>query len=335
MAVMPGNGWLSPALFVMAPTATGTDSMQAKLTMTASDWLLLILLSVLWGASFFFVELAVDDIPPFTLALARCAVAAVFLLVYVRINGFALPQDAATWRSLAVLAALNTLFPFTLIFWGQTHITSSLASILNATAPLFSIVIAHLATSDERMTVPRAFGVVIGFVGTVMMIGVDALRDVGVHVLAQLAIVAAAFCYACSGVYGRRFKAYPPSVVSASIMMIGSAMLLPLSLAVDRPWMLPMPSGVALASMVGLGLISTGLAFLIYFRVLARAGAVNFQLVAFLIPVSAILLGVGVLGERLETRHIVGMAAIAVGLAIIDGRPLRALKRRFGRAQEA
>src|SRR5690606_6804034 len=181
--------------------------MQAKLTMTASDWLLLILLSVLWGASFFFVELAVDDIPPFTLALARCAIAAAFLLVYVRINGFALPRDAATWRSLAVLAALNTLFPFSLIFWGQTHIASSLAGILNATAPLFSIVIAHFATTDERMTAARAAGVVIGFVGAVVMIGVDALRDVGVHVLAQLAIVAAAFCYASAGDYGRRFKA--------------------------------------------------------------------------------------------------------------------------------
>ena len=309
--------------------------MQAKLTMTASDWLLLILLSILWGASFFFVELAVDDIPPFTLALARCAVAAAFLLIYVRVSGFTLPHDAATWRALAVLAALNTLFPFTLIFWGQTHITSSLASILNATAPLFSILLAHFATTDDRMTLRRAFGVVIGFAGAVVMIGVDALRDIGVHVLAQLAIVAAAFCYASAGVYGRRFKTYPPSVVAASIMTIGSCMLLPLSLAVDRPWMLPMPSGPALASMFGLGLISTGLAFLIYFRVLARAGAVNFQLVAFLIPVSAILLGVGVLGERLESRHVLGMAAIAVGLAIIDGRPLRALRRRFGRPQEA
>jgi drug/metabolite transporter (DMT)-like permease len=301
--------------------------MQAKLTMTASDWLLLILLSILWGASFFFVELAVEDIPPFTLAFARCAVAALFLLLYVRVNGFSLPKDAATWRSLAVLAVLNTLFPFTLIFWGQTHITSSLASILNATAPLFSILLAHFATTDERMTAPRAFGVVIGFVGVVVMIGVDALRDVGVHVLAQLAIVLAAFCYACSGVFGRRFKAYPPSVVAASIMMLGSCMLLPLALIVDRPWMLPMPSSAAFASMLGLGLISTGLAFLIYFRVLARAGAVNFQLVAFLIPVSAILLGVGLLNERLESRHLIGMAAIAVGLAIIDGRPLRALRR--------
>ncbi len=304
--------------------------MQAKLTMTASDWLLLILLSILWGASFFFVELAVDDIPPFTLALARCAIAAAFLLIYVRVNGFSLPSDGATWRALAVLAALNTLFPFTLIFWGQTHITSSLAAILNATAPLFSIVLAHFATTDDRMTLPRAFGVVIGFAGAVVMIGVDALRDIGVDVLAQLAIVVAAFCYASAGVFGRRFKAYPPSVVAASIMMLGSCMLLPLSLVADRPWMLPMPSGTALASMFGLGLISTGLAFLIYFRVLARAGAVNFQLVAFLIPVSAILLGVGLLNEQLESRHLIGMAAIAIGLAIIDGRPLGALKRMLG-----
>ena len=304
--------------------------MQAKLTMTAGDWLLLILLSVLWGASFFFVEIAVREIPPFTLAFARCGIAAAFLLLYVRLNGFSLPSGAAAWRALAVLAVMNTVLPFTLIFWGQTHITSSLAGILNATAPLFSIVLAHFATTDEPMTLPRATGVGIGFVGVVVVIGVDALRDVGVDVLAQLAIVLAAFFYACSGVYGRRFKGLPPSVVASSILTLGCIMLLPLAAVAERPWTLAGPSAGALAATLGLALISTGLAFLIYFRVLARAGAVNFQLVAFLIPVSAILFGAGLLGERLEARHFAGMAAIAVGLAAIDGRPWRALMRTFG-----
>jgi drug/metabolite transporter (DMT)-like permease len=302
--------------------------MTSRLTMSASDWALLIILSVLWGGSYFFVELAVEEIPPLTLALFRCAVAAAVLLIYVRANGFALPADADTWRGLGVLSVMNTVLPFTLIFWSQTYITSSLAGILNATAPLFSVVLAHLATADDRLTPGRAVGVTVGFIGAVTIIGPNALRDFGVNVLAQLALIGSAFCYAASGVYGRRYKALPPSVVAASIMMLGTIMLLPLALLYDRPWQLPWPSGTALGAAVGLAVLSTALAFLIYFRVLSRAGAVNFQLVAFLIPVSAILLGVGFLGETIEMRHLAGMALIALGLAAIDGRPWAAIVRK-------
>jgi len=310
--------------------------MQPKLTMTASDWLLLILLSTFWGGSFFFAEIAVREIPPLTLALGRCAIAAVVLLVYVKATGLELPKGRAVWGSLLVLAVLNTALPFTLIFWGQTHITSGLAGILNSTAPLFSILLAHFATSDDRLTGRRIVGIAIGFVGAVITIGIHALSDLGVQTIAQLAIVLAAFCYAAAGVFGRRFKSYPPAVIAASVLILGSAMLAPLSAYGDRPWTLPMPSLEALAAMVGLAVISTALAFLIYFRVLARAGAVNLQLVAYLIPVSAILLGVGFLGETLETRHMVGMFVIAIGLAAIDGRPHQAIMRVFrGAPKEA
>lgn len=306
--------------------------MSSKLTMTAGDWLLLVILSILFGGAFYFVEIAVPEIPPLTLAFCRCLIAALFLYVYVKVSGLSFPAGASIWASLLVLAVLNTVLPFGLIFWGQTHITSSLASILNATAPLSSIVLAHLATTDERMTVRRATGVAIGFTGVVIMIGVDALGEVGADVLAQLAVLGAAFCYAASGVYGRRFKAYPPSVISASILALGAIVLMPIIAIVDRPWELPVPSMAAMGSTLALGVLSTGLAFLIYFRVLGRAGAVNFQLVAFLIPVSAILLGVSLLGEELTLSQIVGMAAIAIGLAVIDGRPWRALKGLFGAA---
>jgi drug/metabolite transporter (DMT)-like permease len=310
--------------------------MQPKLTMTASDWLLLIVLSTFWGGSFFFAEIAVREIPPLTLALGRCAIAAAVLLVYVKASGLELPKGRAVWRSLLVLAVLNTVLPFTLIFWGQTHITSGLAAILNATAPLFSILLAHFATADDKLTGRRMFGVAIGFLGVIIVIGVDALRDLGVQTLAQIAIVLAAMFYAMAGVYGRRFKSYPPAVIAASILMLGAAMLLPLAAYAERPWTLPTPSLAALACMVGLAVISTAFAFLIYFRVLARAGAVNLQLVAYLIPVSAILLGVGFLGETLEWRHMVGMAVIAIGLAAIDGRPHQAIARRLrGAATEA
>jgi len=301
--------------------------MPPKLTMTASDWLLLIVLSTFWGGSFFFAEIAVREIPPLTLAFARCAIAAAVLLIYARSLGLSLPLGHAVWGSLLVLAVLNTVLPFTLIFWGQTHIPSGLAAILNATAPLFSILIAHFATADDKLTGRRIIGIAVGFVGVVIVIGIDALRNLGIQALAQIAIVLAALSYAMAGVYGRRFKSYPPTVIAASILMLGGSMLLPLAAFAEQPWTLPMPSIAAIASTIGLAVVSTALAFLIYFRVLARAGAVNFQLVAYLIPVSAILLGVGFLGEALEWRHVIGMGVIAIGLAVIDGRAHQTLMR--------
>lgn len=301
--------------------------MNQKLSMSLSDWLLLLILSTFFGGAFFFVVIAVDEIPPLTLALCRCGIAAAVLLAYVWAKGQSLPSDFAVWRGLVILALLNTVLPFTLIFWGQQHIPSGLAAILNATAPLFSILLAHFATADEKLTTRRALGVAVGFVGVVIVIGIDALWAVGLNVLAQLAVVAAAFCYAATGVYGRRFQRFPSAVIAASVLLLGGLMLIPIAGLVDRPWQLPAPSLAAVASTIGLAVVSTAFAFLIFFRLLARTGATNLQLVAFLIPVSAILLGVGFLGEVLEWRHFAGMALIATGLAIIDGRPERLLRR--------
>jgi drug/metabolite transporter (DMT)-like permease len=327
MAAVFWGGWRRGASFAMGGGEYPDRQMTKKLTMTASDWLLLIILSVLFGGAFFFAEIAVREVPPMTLAFARCAIASAVLLVYARAMGFSLPSGRSVWLGLAVLAILNTVIPFTLIFWGQTHIPSGLAAILNATAPIFSILIAHFATADDKLSVRRVVGIVIGFAGVVIVIGIEALRELGLEVLAQLAVVIGAFFYAIAGVYGRRFKAYPPSVISAAILMLGAFMLLPISGFAERAWELSAPSWAAVASTVALGVFSTALAFLIYVRVLGRAGAVNFQLVAYLIPVSAILLGVGFLGETLEWRHIIGMCVIAIGLMVIDGRAHQALLR--------
>jgi drug/metabolite transporter (DMT)-like permease len=296
-----------------------------------SDWLLILVLSVFWGGSFFFTGVAIREIPPVTLALARVGIAAAILLVYARAVGLKLPPFGPVWKSLAAMAILNNVAPFILIFWSQSHIPSGLASILNATTPLFTIVVAHFATSDDKITPARFAGLVAGFIGVLIVIGPDALRDLGVNVLAQLASLLAAMCYAVSGVYGRRFTNLGPAVVSASILLISTAIIVPLAVVVDRPWTLPVPSAVGLAATVALAAISTAAAYLIYFRVLARAGATNLLLVTFLIPVSAILLGALFLGETLEVRHFVGMGAIALGLAAIDGRPQRMLMR-AGRA---
>jgi drug/metabolite transporter (DMT)-like permease len=288
--------------------------------MSALDWLMLVSLSVLWGGSFFFAKIAVAELPPLTLALGRVAIAAALLVALARATGVALPDR---WWPFVVMGLLNNALPFSLIFWGQTHIPSGLAAILNATTPLFTVLVAHFATTDEKLTVARLAGVAAGFAGVVVMLGPDLLRELGADVAAQLACLAAAVSYAFAGIYGRRFRGEPALRVAAGQLMASSALLAPIVVALDRPWQLAPPSGTAWAALVALAALSTALGYLIYFRILARAGATNVLLVTFLLPASAILLGTLLLGEVLAARHIVGMAAIAAGLAMIDGRVLR------------
>ena len=225
------------------------------------------------------------------------------------------------------MGLLNNALPFALILWGQTHIPSGLAAILNATTPLFTVVIAHAATVDEKLTPTRLIGVTIGLCGVAVMLGPDLLRDVGADVAAQGACLLAALSYAFAGIYGRRFRGEPPLRIATGQLVMSSLMLAPLALLIDRPWTLAPPSAAAWAALLGTAILSTALGYLLYFRILARAGATNVLLVTFLIPVSAILLGTLILGEQLAMRHIVGMAAIALGLAAIDGRALQVLMR--------
>jgi len=290
--------------------------------MRAQDWTLLILLSVLWGGSFLFVGISVKELTPLTIVALRVAVAACVLYLVLRLTGVPLPMQPVVWRAFFGMGLLNNVVPFTLIVWGQSHIASGLASILNATTPLFTVLVAHVLTIDEKLTRQRLVGAAVGFSGVAVMVGSDAMGAFGGHVLAQLAVLAAALSYGFAGVFGRRFRdlGVPPIATAAGQLTASSAMLIPLALVVDRPWMLVMPSGVAIAALLGLALLSTALAYVLFFRLLASAGAANASLVTFLIPVSAILLGVTILGEELEARHVLGMVLIATGLALIDGR---------------
>jgi len=296
--------------------------------MSAADWLMLVSLSVLWGGSFFFAKIAVGEMPPLTLALGRVAIAATFLIALARATGVALPDR---WRPFLVMGLLNNALPFSLIFWGQTHIPSGLAAILNATTPLFTVLVAHFATADEKLTAARLAGVAAGFAGVVIMLGPDLLRELGADVAAQLACLAAALSYAFAGVYGRRFRGEPALRVAAGQLVASTALLAPVVVVLDRPWTLAPPSATAWAALVALAAFSTALGYLLYFRILARVGATNLLLVTFLIPVSAILLGSMVLGEALAARHLAGMAAIALGLAAMDGRVLRLFRSAWAR----
>jgi drug/metabolite transporter (DMT)-like permease len=297
-------------------------------TMGRREWGLLLLLSVLWGGSFFFSKVALAELAPFSVVLGRVAIAALALHVIVRLSGQRMPGDWSLWRRFFVMGAINNLIPFSLIFYGQTQIASGLASILNATTPLWTVLLANWLTSDERLTPMRLGGVLIGLAGVVVLIGPDLLGGLGLNVVAQLAVVAAAISYACAGIFGKSFKGVPPLITATGQLTATSVMMLPIALLVDQPWLRPLPGLNTWAALLGLALLSTALAYQIYFQLLARAGATNLLLVTFLIPVSALLLGFSFLGERLTADDFLGMACIGLGLAAIDGRLPRWLWRR-------
>lgn len=282
---------------------------------------MLVALSVLWGGSFFFNGVAVRELPPLTVVVCRVAFAAIILLIVVRALGQKVHLERKVWAAFFRMGLLNNVIPFSLIVWGQSHIASGVASILNATTPLFTIVVAHWLTADEKMTRSRLLGVIIGMAGVAVMIGVDALKTIGVDVVAQLACLSGALSYAFAAIYGRRFRAMGVSPIATAMGQVtaSTVMLLPIVLMVDQPWTLPVPSAAAIAALVGVAALSTAAGYILYFRILSTAGAANLALVTFLIPISAILLGVLVLGEVLHQKHFFGMAMIGLGLATIDG----------------
>lgn len=291
------------------------------------EWSLLILLSLAWGGSFFFVEIVIDDLAPLTIVFIRVALGAMFLWTFVLARGLRLPRSSETWLAFLVMGLINNVIPFVCIVWGQTFIASGLAAILNATTPLFTVVVAGTLLADERINAAKLAGVLAGFAGVILMIGPDLLQGINDNLLAQLAILAAAISYAFAGVYGRRFRRLEVNPVVTAAGQVGASTLLMTPLVFwlqpGTSWSLPEAGGIA--ALLGLGLVSTAMAYIMYFRILATAGATNLLLVTFLVPVSAILLGSLVLGEQLAGIHFIGMALIGCGLAFIDGRPMRVL----------
>lgn len=293
--------------------------------MTRADWANLVLLSVLWGGSFLFVEVALTGLPALSIVWARVALAALILAAVLRAGGMALPPRGV-WPALAVMGLLNNAVPFTLFATAQGEITGALASVLNATTPLFTVLVAHLATRDERITPAKAVGLGFGVAGVMVMMAGAGWEGAGA---AKAACLAAALSYASAAVWGRRFRrlGVAPLQTAFGQVAASSLMLLPLWLIVDRPWALPPPGSEVVAAVIGIAALSTALAYLIYFRLLASAGATQLGLVTFLIPVSATALGWLLLGERLLPQHLAGFGLIVVGLMAIDGRAFGRLRR--------
>lgn len=287
--------------------------------MTRNDWMLLLALSLLWGGSFFFVEIALAGLQPLTVVIGRVGIAAVVLGLLVALGAGGLPRRA--WGAALVMGFLNNAVPFTLFALAQGRIDGGLAAIVNATTPLWTVIVAHLATRDERATPAKAAGVVLGFAGVAVMAG----RSGQSEAVAILLCLAAALSYGLAAVWGRRFRRMGVTPLATAFGQTAAAtiLILPLWLAVDRPWTLGWPGAAPFAAVMAIALLSTVLAYLIYFRLLASAGATNLSLVTFLIPVSAVALGVAFLGESLAPRHVAGFALIALGLMAMDGRMLR------------
>ena len=289
------------------------------------EWSLLVALGALWGGSFFFAKVAVAEVPPLTLVFYRVALAALALLLYLRIRGIALPGGTGVWRAFFVMGLINNVVPFSLLFWGQERLDAGLASILNATMPLFTVLVAHRFTTDEPITTGKLAGVLLGFGGVAVMLGGGLGAAPAGPPLAMLAVLGAATSYAFASVYGRHFRhlGVRPDQVAFGQLTASSVMMLPVVL-LRGP--IPDPAGLSgsvLIAVVALALASTALAYILYFRVLSTGGAVNISLVTLLVPVTAILLGALFLGERLQWQAWAGMILIGIGLATIDSRLFR------------
>lgn len=289
--------------------------------MRVQDWLLLMLLSVLWGATFFFIAIASPSVPPFTLVLARVMIAALILVPLVFLLGYRLPEGIAAWWPFVVQAIINNVVPFTLMVYGQQRISSGLAAVLNATTPLFTLLVARLF-AGELLTANKIVGVLLGAAGVAVLIGPDALSSNAAGVIGMLWILGGTLSYAFSALWMRRLREIPPLVSSAAQLTCSSLLLVPIAGAVDRFWLLPVPGMPAILAVLALAVFSTALAYIVFFRISASAGPSNVMLVTLLIPVTATALGVLILDEALSANQLAGALIIASGLIVVDGRLL-------------
>ena len=292
-------------------------------TMSARNWALLLFLGAIWGGSFFFARIAVAEIPPLTLVLFRVAIAAMALHLYLGFRGpsfrLALPYAA----SFFVLALLNNVIPFSLIFAGQTELGAGLASVLNATTPFWTVLVANMVTSDEKLSWNKVAGILLGIAGTAVMIGPGLAAGIGGPVWAKFALVGASLSYAFAVIFAKRFRALPPTVIATGQLTASTIMMIPVVLAMTGGANLFAASPHVWLAVFSLALLSTAFAYILFFNIIASAGATNASLVTLVVPVSAILLGAVFLGERLELFEVGGMVLIGLGLVTIDGRLLK------------
>ena len=295
--------------------------------MGAAEWGFLLALTASWSGIFLLNRFVLESVPPLTAVLLRLGLAAPLLIAAVYLRGERLPRSLLAWGAFAVMGFLNNAFPFTMFVWAQQSIASGLAAIVNATTPFFTVLLAHALTTDEKMTGGKLAGVLLGFGGVVLLIGPGALAGLDRAVVAELVCLLAPISYAFAGLWGRRFRALSPTVAAAGMVTSSALMMAPLALWQDRPWTLA-PSAFSLAAVSVQAAIGTALAYWLYFRILKTAGATNLLLVTLLMPPAAIALGALFAAERFGWTALGGLGLIALGLAVMDGRPAAYLRRR-------
>ncbi|MDP2372678.1 DMT family transporter [Reyranella sp.] len=290
-----------------------------NLHMSLLEWALLLILSLLWGGAFLFGTIALAEMPPFTIVFCRVALAAIALILIAVVTRQKILVGGNVWLIFVALGALSITLPSALMLWSQTHIGIGRTSLLAATSPLFTVVVAHFFTSDEKMTAGRLFGIILATAGVAVAME-PSVSDGGNNLLAEFAVLGAALCQALAGVLARRLKQMPVLSVAIGQLFAASLLSLPLALAFERPWALAPPSAITWAAILAVAILSTALGYLIFFRLLARSGAVNVALVSLLVPVTALFLAGLILEESLNWRIFAGAALISCGLAALDKR---------------
>jgi drug/metabolite transporter (DMT)-like permease len=285
-----------------------------------TEWMLLVGLSILWGGSYLFMKLAVLTVPLFTIVLGRVSIAALALLIVLTISGTGIPKGRRIWLAFFGMGIFNNVIPMSLIVFSQNSISVGLASILNSITPLFTILVAHMTTNDERLTFRKLVGISFGFMGVVMLMGPELVDNFGVAALGEWACLGAALSYACANTFGRRFVQLgtKPMQTAFGQVVASTVILGPLVIVVDQPWTISDPGFLPVLSILALGLFCTALAYVIYFQILARSGATAIALVTFMIPPSAILMGWLALGEQISSQDFLGMSLIGVGLFSVN-----------------
>jgi drug/metabolite transporter (DMT)-like permease len=287
--------------------------MTADRTNLARELALLLVLSTLWGASYTFIKIGVETIPPVTLIAARTLIAGAILVAVLRWRGVTFPADQGMWGRFLFQACLNSVVPFTLIAWAEQTTDAGLATILNSTSPIFTFLLTVLITRHEPVTGRKLFGVSSGLVGVCLIVGFEALGGLGRELWAQVAIVAATVCYAGAAIFGRGFRGFDPMIPAAGSMICGAVILIPVSLAVDQPWTLA-PSTASLLALLALSVFSTALAFVIYFRLIHTLGSVGTTAQAYLRVPLGVGLGVVFLGETLMPLAWIGLVCVVAGV---------------------
>jgi drug/metabolite transporter (DMT)-like permease len=281
------------------------------------EFALLGLLALVWGSSYLFVKIALATIPPITLIAARVSIAAVFLLTIAGYRGERLPGDWTTWRLLFSQAVFNSIASWTLLAWGQQHVDSGVAGVLNSTSPIFVLLFAWMVRRDRSVTAVHAGGALLGLIGVVLIVGIDVLRGLGAHIAGQLAALGSAVLYACAAIHGRRFGRLAPTVSAAGTMLCATACLVPLSLLTEHPWSLEL-SATSIAATLALGFVCTGVALLIYFRLVKTIGSVGVASQSYLRAGVSVVLGMVALDERIAPTTAMGLLAVILGVVLIN-----------------